>query len=86
MVNRGLIELARAKEKQFTCQSKPLADTSYWKGCVNIAPSLLHYYCPPSPPPGQGHPLTVWVVSRLSAYADHDGKPPEIFETAVSTF
>ena len=79
MVNRGLIELARAKGKQFTCQSKPLADTSYWKGCVKIAPSLLHYYCPPSP-----HQVS--VVSRLSAYADHDGKPPEIFETAVSTF
>lgn len=44
MVSRGLIGLAR---KQFTYQSKPLVDTSsYWKGCIKIAPSLLHYYCP----------------------------------------
>ena len=44
MVSRGLIGLAR---KQFTYQSKPLMDTSsYWKGCIRIAPSLLHYYCP----------------------------------------
>ena len=44
MVSRGLIGLAR---KQFTYQSKPLVDTSsYRKGCIKIAPSLLHYYCP----------------------------------------
>ena len=44
MVSRGLIGLAR---KQFTYQSKPLVDTSsYREGCIKIAPSLLHYYCP----------------------------------------
>ena len=44
MVSRGLIGLAR---KQLTYQSKPLVDTSsYRKGCIKIAPSLLHYYCP----------------------------------------
>ena len=68
-VSGGLIELARAKEKQGSSREKLL----HTERVVSDSPLLSPLVLPPSPPrPGLVHPLTVRAVPGLSSYADQD--------------
>ena len=53
IISRGLIQLARVKYEQGTCQSKPLVNTAaYWRGCVKIGPPYPTSSAPrPDPSP-----------------------------------
>lgn len=68
-VRRGLIELARAKEKQGSSRET----LPHTERVVSNSPLLSPLVLSP-PPPGQAwwFPLTVKAVPGLSSYADQD--------------
>ena len=70
-VSGGLIELARAKEKQGSSRETLLHTERVVSNSPLLSPLVLS---PPPPPPRPGlvHPLTVRAVPGLSSYADQD--------------
>ena len=80
VVSRSLIQLARAKLEQYTCQSKPLVNTApYWRGCVRIPPLYPTSFASQA---WAIHPLLGQSLG-LSACADQVAKPPTFLETTL---
>ena len=71
-VSGGLIELARAKEKQGSSREKLLHTERVVSDSPPLSPPVLPPPPPPPPRPGLVHPLTVRAVPWLSSYADQD--------------